>query len=218
MVEADRTCIAVLDACEKYPTEHMVEALKREENKNCMFFYSTGFFIESNYNALKMMSEFVADSSDKIFAFNFAAEYVYHTQKEKTLNILTMSDFIFCNKDEAIACAKYLHEEIGLDQSDLTNLNEIAKSVAFYSKKNCEKPRVVVITNSDHPVTVAVQHFSSTISQGPDVEDNIAYNFTVKVGHVDKDLVVDSNGAGDSFVGGFIGKLCLIQESRKSSL
>jgi hypothetical protein len=27
VVDADRTCIAVLDACEKYPKEHLIEVL-----------------------------------------------------------------------------------------------------------------------------------------------------------------------------------------------
>ena len=45
VVDADRTCIAVLDACEKYPKEHLAGVLSRPEIDSCQVFYSTAFFI-----------------------------------------------------------------------------------------------------------------------------------------------------------------------------
>jgi adenosine kinase len=53
------------------------------------------------------------------------------------------------------------------------------------------KVRIVVITDSGNPVTVAT---------GGQV-------FTVDAVSVDKSRIIDPNGAGDSFVGGFLGNL-----------
>jgi len=44
----DRTCIAILDACEKYPMSHMETVLNSESIKGTKIFYTTGFFLESS--------------------------------------------------------------------------------------------------------------------------------------------------------------------------
>jgi len=43
-----------------------------------------------------------------------------------------MSDFIFCNKDEALACSKYAQDELKINESHASDLTEIAKSIARY--------------------------------------------------------------------------------------
>ena len=73
-----------------------------------MFYYSTGFFIESNYEALKYMSDYVIHNN-KLFGFNFASDYLYVIRKCEIIEMMKRSDFVFCNKDEAIACAKHLY-------------------------------------------------------------------------------------------------------------
>jgi len=57
----------------------------------------------------------------------------------------------------------------------------------------------MIITNSEKPVTVAVGAHGS----------NEAYSFTVPVNSVEQHLLLDSNGAGDTFVGGFLASVCL---------
>ena len=88
--------------------------------------------------------------------------------------MIEFSDFIFCNRDEAIACKKHLYRELGLsliskrntsneeisdEEKDLKELRKIALAVARYKKNNTKRPRVMVITNSANPVTVAVGQF-----------------------------------------------------------
>lgn len=76
VVNVDRTCIAILDACEKYPTEHIKESLNKELLKDTFCFYSTGFFIESNSQALFEMAKY-ANTHNRIFSYNFAADYIF---------------------------------------------------------------------------------------------------------------------------------------------
>ena len=58
VVNVDRTCIAILDACEKYPTSHLTSTLENYDMTKALFFYSTGFFIESNKEALMKMIKY----------------------------------------------------------------------------------------------------------------------------------------------------------------
>jgi len=51
-----------------------------------------------------MLVEFTL-KENKIFAFNFAAEYLFKAEKNNMLKILEYTDFLFCNKEEAIVCA-----------------------------------------------------------------------------------------------------------------
>ena len=112
-MHADRTCIAVLDACEYYPTSHFKETLSNKMVQNCRIFYTTGFFIRGNHEALKLMYEH-ACTNNYIFGFNFADENLYIESKDDIVNIMTYSDFIICNKDECLACAKHLEPNLGL--------------------------------------------------------------------------------------------------------
>ena len=73
--EGDRTCIAVLDACKKYPTMHLRNLINSQQIKDVKTFYSTGFFINSNFEALKMIMKHAANEN-KGFAFSLAAEYL----------------------------------------------------------------------------------------------------------------------------------------------
>jgi len=61
------------------------------------------------------------------------------------------------------------------------------------TKKNTARPRVVIITQGCDPVIIVT-------SQG----DNEPTVQTVEVKTIDKDLIVDTNGAGDAFVAGFL--------------
>ena len=116
-MQADRTCIAVLDACKFYPTAHFQYAIEQESARNCRLFYTTGFFIASNYEVVKLMMKHASDNN-YIFGFNFASEGLYAESKEEILNILTYSDFIMCNIHEALPCAQDFGVELGLINGD----------------------------------------------------------------------------------------------------
>lgn len=140
----------------------------------------------------------------------FASEDVFKPFKEETLEVMRYSDFVFCNKQEALAASKYIGTELGISE-DESNLDEIARAMSLYPKLNLRRGRVAIITDSSKSVTVAVSYPTMP-------ELNIVFKEVFKVGvdPVSKDKLVDSNGAGDSFVGGFLAEMCSIEKSKKA--
>jgi len=67
------------------------------------------------------------------------------------------SDFLFCNKQEAISAAKYIGPEIGISR-DETDLLKIAGAIASYKKQNKKRGRVMIITDSHFSVNVAIRY------------------------------------------------------------
>ena len=100
------------------------------------------------------------------------------------------ADFVFCNEDEASAYAKMYD----LDPTDRVGA---AKHIAGSKKANQKRQRVSIITVGCEPVIIAIGQ----------TDNKEAVVHTVEVPKISKDLLVDTNGAGDSFVGGFMAAL-----------
>lgn len=82
----------------------------------------------------------------------------------------------------------------GLDPEDRIGA---AKHIASGKKANSRRQRVSIITVGCEPVIVAIGQ--------PDGKEPEVH--TIEVPKISKDLIVDTNGAGDSFVGGFFAAL-----------
>ena len=100
--------------------------------------------------------------------------------------LLPYTDYLFGNETEA---AKFSEANGGPKGADT---REIAKWASTLPKANEKRSRFVVFTQGLDPVIVA--------SKGEIVLD-------VAVSKLPKDQIVDTNSAGDSFVGGFLAGL-----------
>ena len=126
--------------------------------------------------------------NNKPFGFNLSAVFLIEFELEKVLSVIKYADFVFANEDEQAA----IHKKLGVD-----NVND---HLAKMPKENLKMPiRSVIMTQGGEPVQIA--SFDHSI---PEVEVN---HWTVDVPKVDTDLIIDTNGAGDSFVGAFFASL-----------
>jgi adenosine kinase len=85
------------------------------------------------------------------------------------------------------------------------NLNTIGRALAILPKINPSRPRIVIFTQGPQQTVLA----SSAEPDSPKI---------YSVHPVPPDQIVDTNGAGDAFAGGFLGALVLgktIDESIK---
>ena len=188
VLENERTLVANLAACLKYPTSHLdshTVALEKTQ-----LFYTSAFFITSNYEAMIKYAEFAA-TSNKPLGYNLSAPFLIQFNTEQVNNMLQYADFVFCNESEAQTFAD-------VNKIQHANLKDVAQAIANWSKKNSTRSRVAVVTQGKEPILFAVQHKDG---------EAVTEVKEVPVAVLSKDQLVDTNGAGDSFVGGFLSQI-----------
>ncbi|KAJ9515376.1 hypothetical protein QJQ45_016371 [Haematococcus lacustris] len=147
--------------------------------------YCTGFFITVSPDSIAAVAKHAAEH-DKIYAMNLSAPFIVQVPpfKKVLMDSMPYIDFLFANEVEAAAFA----ESEGWDAQDL---EQVALKVSRLPKANGCRPRTVVFTQGAQPSIVAVGG-RTTLYPVPKIAP---------------DLIVDTNGAGDAFVGGFLSQL-----------
>lgn len=101
------------------------------------------------------------------------------------IQILPFTDFVFANETEAAAFAK--------KQNWNCDIGETALRLSSFNKASGARPRTVVFTQGSEATIVARE---GSVTSYP-------------VPKLDRSLLVDTNGAGDAFVGGFLAGLAM---------
>ena len=133
----------------------------------------------------------LASEKKKKFGFNLSAFFLIDMFKPEMLELIENSDFVFGNETEAAHFAKT--HEFGTE-----NIMEIAQRMAKMKKSNEDHPRYVIITQGKLP-TVVVKFDP----KAPEEMRSEEYPVVL----LDQSKIVDTNGAGDSFVGGFLSEI-----------
>ncbi|ODQ65896.1 adenosine kinase [Nadsonia fulvescens var. elongata DSM 6958] len=165
------------------------EFLQKPENwavvEAAKVFYVGGFHLTVSPPAIQLLAEHAA-ATNKIFSMNLSAPFLPQFFKEPLDAAAPYWDYLIGNESEALAYA----ESHGLDTTDVT---EIAKAIAVLPKVNSARPRTVIITQGTLE-TIAV-----TANGSDDVK---VETFPIKL--IQSSEIVDTNGAGDAFAGGFL--------------
>eukprot|EP00761_Pharyngomonas_kirbyi_P011714 gb/GECH01011740.1/.p1 GENE.gb/GECH01011740.1/~~gb/GECH01011740.1/.p1 ORF type:complete len:346 (+),score=104.75 gb/GECH01011740.1/:1-1038(+) len=185
VVGTERGLIANLAAANNYSYDHLCqESIQKDVIDKTDMFYIGGFFLTVSPESITHVGKHAAENN-KPFMMNTSALFIVQAFKDRFLAALPYTDYLFGNHEEALALAETL--ELGTK-----DLKEIAKKIAKYDKVNDKRPRTVVITQGEEPVIISVGG-----------EDAKSYEVPV----VPKEKLVDTNGAGDAFVGGFLSQL-----------
>ena len=131
-----------------------------------------------------------ANENDVPLGFNLSACFLLQFELNNVLPALECADYVFANEDEAAEFAKTQ----GMEGADL---KDVAIAIAKYKKTNTKRPRVAIVTYGAKPVIVAIN------TPGSDDVDVTEYPVVA----LEKEQIVDTNGAGDAFVGGFLAQL-----------
>eukprot|EP00756_Hemistasia_phaeocysticola_P015972 Hpha_TRINITY_DN15447_c0_g3::TRINITY_DN15447_c0_g3_i1::g.175377::m.175377/K00856/E2.7.1.20, ADK; adenosine kinase len=147
-------------------------------------YYVTGFFLRTCPEAVHDLAA-LARKRSVPFCLNLSAPFVCQGHPELFSAILPDVDLLFGNSSEAQCLAQALSWEE-------TDSEAIARKLQAFTFKQSGKKvsRMVVITQGAGPVIVAR-------NEGVNLYETPA---------VSADEVVDTNGAGDAFVGGFLAK------------
>jgi adenosine kinase len=123
----------------------------------------------------------------KVFALNLSAPFIPQFFGAQLQQVLPYVDILISNESEAEAWAS----ANGL--ADPKDLPAIAKTIALHQKANSARPRIVVITHGAE----STHYVSSADSENVKV---------IPVHALGEEEIVDTNGAGDAFAGGFLGE------------
>lgn len=185
IVGGERSLVANLAAANNFKADH----LKKEENwalvESSRVIYSAGFFITVSPDSIKAAAEHCA-AHDKVYCMNLSAPFIMQVPpfKKVLMDTLPYVDFLFGNETEAATFA----ESEGWDTREA---GEIALRISRLPKANGSRPRTVVFTQGKDPTAIAVG-------------GRVRYFPVIPVPAA---KLVDTNGAGDAFVGGFLSQL-----------
>ncbi|XP_065574747.1 uncharacterized protein LOC136036439 [Artemia franciscana] len=181
-----RSLCANLAAANHFSTAHIEKPQHKDLIHSADFYYITGFFLTVNVDVILTIAKHACEKN-KLFMMNLNAPFLVQFFKEKMMSVFGYIDILFGNDTEFETFAL----EHKLAEKDNMDMKRVALDITQMPKFNTNRQRIVIVTQGEKPVLVA--------------HDGIVTEFPVI--EVPKEKLVDTNGAGDAFVGGFIAQL-----------
>lgn len=180
--DGERALVTNLDAANNFKPSHLETDEAKEIIASAKIFYIAGFFLTVSVESLLHVAEHSL-ANKKTFCLNLSAPFIVDFFGDQLGQALPYADFLFGNESEAAAFGK--KHNLGED------LKEVALKAAAMPKKDESRPRTVVFTQGSQSTLVACNGMVTEYAVDP----------------LSKELLVDTNGAGDAFVGGFLSQL-----------
>ncbi|WWD21917.1 hypothetical protein CI109_106405 [Kwoniella shandongensis] len=192
----DRSLCTTLRAAEMFTPSHLSEPTVAKYIADAKFFYIGGFFLTHGVESALEVAK-AASSKGKTVVLNLSAPFIPQFFKVQLEELLPHVDVLIGNESEAAAYA----EAAGMGS---TPLAQVATTLAASSKSNASRPRLVIITQGADSTLVASSSASASPGNLKPTDENPK---TFPVSKLSDDQIVDTNGAGDMFAGGFLGAL-----------
>jgi len=181
IVDKERSLVANLSAANNYKKDHFDSPDIQAVVHKAKFYYTTGFFLTVSPDTQVALGKHAAETN-KWFMMNLSAPFLINFFWDPMSKVLPYTDIVFSNESEA--------ETLGAKQGWGNNIEEIALKLAAWPKENKARERIVVFTQGANRTIVAK-------------EGKVLHFTPLKCA---KEEIVDVNGAGDSFVGGFLSR------------
>jgi len=184
VVGIERSLCTNLNAANNYTDDHLKQAENWKLVEEAKIIYSAGFFITVSPQSMKLAAEETVRKGS-LYCLNLAAPFIMQVPPFKaTCNeLLPYVDFLFGNETEFQTWA----DVEGWDTQDLAF---IATRLSLVRSEKSRK-RTVVVTQGVKPTLVAI---NGHVTEYPVIA-------------LPKESLVDTNGAGDAYVGGFLAAL-----------
>ena len=180
----ERSLVTKLDAANHFTPDHLEPNWDAVEKAD--FYYSSGFFLTVSPDSMLKIGKHVMEKG-KRFAINLSAPFLCQFFSEPMMKVLAYADLVFGNETEADAFAEK-------NNYGTKCVKEIAKKIAAIPLEGKNRKRTVIFTQG--PDEVIIVDSEGNVSEYP-------------VEKLNSDQIVDTNGAGDAFVGGFMAQMAL---------
>jgi len=180
----ERSLVANLAAANTFSASHLDTADAKEIITKGRIFYVTGFFLTVSVDSILHIARHAVENN-KLFTLNLSAPFLIQFFGDQMAAVMPYADIVFGNESEAAA--------YGTAKGYGSDLKEIALKLAAEPKASGTRPRTVVFTQGKDATIVA--------------REGVVTEYPVEL--LPKELLVDTNGAGDAFVGGFLAQLAL---------
>jgi adenosine kinase len=183
IVDRERSLVADLAAANDYQHSHFLSQEIQDLVQTIDVFYSAGFFLTVSPQTVVEIGKHCAEHN-KILVWGVAALFVVEYFWDRVKEVLPYVDYLVANETEA---AKLI-EKLGLNGNDM---EATMKAISELPKINQKRQRTIIFTNGADPVLI----YADGKFQKYDVPP------------LSKEEIVDTNGAGDAFLGGFLSGL-----------
>lgn len=177
----ERSLVAYLAAANNFTEAHFDDAANWSLVEKAQVFYVTGFFFSVSPPSIMKLAQHAFENK-RTFSINLSAPFICQFFKDPLMAAMPFVDILFGNEDEAQTFSEHC---LGTKSTDI---KAIAKAIAAMPKKGDTK-RIVIITQGSDPVIFVKS-------------DEELKEFPIKP--IEKSKIIDTNGAGDAFVGGFL--------------
>eukprot|EP01055_Gregarina_sp_Pseudo9_P000311 Gregarina_sp_Pseudo_9__310@NODE_11_length_6581_cov_205_655304_g9_i0_p3_GENE_NODE_11_length_6581_cov_205_655304_g9_i0NODE_11_length_6581_cov_205_655304_g9_i0_p3_ORF_typecomplete_len367_score129_43PfkB/PF00294_24/2_5e47_NODE_11_length_6581_cov_205_655304_g9_i049206020 len=188
----DRSMCTHLGAANYFSNEFLRQHWAKVEKADILF--SAGFFVTASPESLMQLAEHAAQSTTKLWGTNLCAPFIVETYTSALLKWLQMANYVVGNELEWAAVHRVLKDSLQL-KAELS----VAEIVATLCDKiewtgHPDKLRAFIATQGPDPTVVAWRSNKSA----PAVCDSYP------VQPVPSELVADTIGCGDAFIGGLL--------------
>lgn len=180
--KGERSLITRLDAANNYKESHLKEPANWKYAEQARFVYIEGYFLTVSPPSINLLAEHCA-KANKTFMMNISAPFLVQVPDflKAFKDVMPCVDVLFGNETEAMEFAKAF-------ELNAKSVKDAALEASQLPKRSGSRCRTVVFTQGKDPTIIA--------------HNGKLYEYPIIP--LSSDKIVDTNGAGDAFVGGFL--------------
>ncbi|XP_077291653.1 uncharacterized protein LOC143915097 isoform X2 [Arctopsyche grandis] len=202
-----RTCVANIGAAGHFSLDYLIETPDLQELLNeAKIVHVEGFFLSNRYPVCQYVVNEVQRKRGKPLCYNLAGSYVIKDLGEESRFMAENADLVFGNEDEFAAlgeiyglksgeeCVLKLHEIWSANSGQLEDEDDASDELYVIgggNKRMGSFGKIIAMTNGCKPVLVLWGRRNPTLKR-------------YDVPRLSPDAIVDTTGAGDAFIAGFV--------------